>query len=123
MYKRQNNVVGGAYGNVTLNSPNFGSNGNIISANGGGGANWSSMPFSNNIGNTGIGTLNIDGENADIMINGRSLKDFMEKMEDRLAILTPDLEKLEHFAALKKAYEHYKTLEALCEIPKPEDNQ
>jgi hypothetical protein len=41
----------------------------------------------------------------------------METISNRLAILQPDPAKLEHFAALKKAYEHYKTLEALCEIP------
>jgi len=79
------------------------------------------MPFSNHIGNTGIGQLNLDGDDADILIKGRSLKEFMEKMEERLAILVPDPAKLEHFEALKRAYDHYKTLEALCEIPKPED--
>ena len=42
----------------------------------------------------------------------------MEKIESRLAILTPDPEKLEHFEALKKAYDHYKALEALCQLPK-----
>ena len=35
-------------------------------------------------------------------------------MEQRLSILVPDPEKLEKFEALKKAYEHYKTMEALC---------
>jgi len=81
------------------------------------------MPFSNHIGNTGIGQLNLDGDDADILIKGRSLKEFMEKMESRLAILVPDPAKLAHFEALKRAYDHYKTLEALCEVPKPEDNQ
>jgi hypothetical protein len=42
----------------------------------------------------------------------------METLEKRLAILQPDPEKLEHFDALQKAYEHYKTLEALCQLPK-----
>ena len=46
----------------------------------------------------------------------------MEKVEQRLAILTPDIEKLEHFQALREAYEHYKTLEALCIMPKKDDN-
>ena len=35
-------------------------------------------------------------------------------MEQRLAILVPDPTKLEKFEALKKAYEHYKTMESLC---------
>ena len=53
-------------------------------------------------------------EGADIKIGNKSLKEFMSKMEDRLAILQPDPDKLEKFEALKKAYEHYKTVEALC---------
>jgi hypothetical protein len=43
-------------------------------------------------------------------------------IEKRLAILTPDPAKLEHFEALQKAYQHYKTLEALCEIPEKKDD-
>jgi hypothetical protein len=53
-----------------------------------------------------------------VMINKRDLGEFMETMSKRLAILVPDPEKLEHFEALKKAYDHYKLLEALCELPK-----
>jgi len=68
-------------------------------------------------------TLQIEGKNADIKINGRSLCDFMDKIEQRMSILVPDPAKLEHFEALKRAYEHYKTLEALCELPSPEENQ
>ena len=36
-------------------------------------------------------------------------------IEERLAILSPDLVKLEKFAALKQAYENYKLIETLCE--------
>ncbi len=59
---------------------------------------------------------------GDIVIGERSLTKFMEKMEQRLSILVPDPEKLEKFEALKKAYEHYKTMEALC-FPFKEDKQ
>jgi hypothetical protein len=59
---------------------------------------------------------------TDITVAGKSLKEFMTKMEERLAILVPDPAKLEKFAALKKAYEHYKLMEKLCqELPKEED--
>jgi len=51
---------------------------------------------------------------TDIKIDGKSLKEFMKKMEQRLSILVPDPAKLERFEALKKAYEHYKTMESLC---------
>ena len=60
-------------------------------------------------------------EEGDIKIGNRSLKEFMDKVESRLAILTPDSKKLEKFAALRKAYEHYKTLESLCELEEEED--
>lgn len=65
--------------------------------------------------NVNIGTDGIDmAAGTDIKIDGKSLKDFMTKMEQRLAILVPDPTKLEKFEALKKAYEHYKTMESLC---------
>ena len=51
---------------------------------------------------------------TDIKIDGKSLKEFMTKMEQRLSILVPDPAKLEKFQALKRAYEHYKTMESLC---------
>lgn len=51
---------------------------------------------------------------TDLKIDGKSLKEFMNKMEQRLAILVPDPAKLEKFQALKRAYEHYKTMESLC---------
>ncbi len=53
-------------------------------------------------------------QDADIKLGNKSLKEFMNKMEQRLAILQPDPKKLEKFDALKKAYEHYKTVEAMC---------
>jgi hypothetical protein len=51
---------------------------------------------------------------GDIKWKGRSLVKLLEKIENRLAILQePDPEKLEKFAALKKAYDNYKLLEKL----------
>lgn len=52
----------------------------------------------------------------DITIKGVSILKNLEAINDRLAILQPNPEKLEKFAALKKAYEYYKTLEALCDL-------
>jgi hypothetical protein len=87
---------------------------------GGGGGGYGNITLSNNTwANTTTTTTPTHG---DMTINGKSLKDFMEKVEQRLAILTPDIEKLEHFQALREAYEHYKTLEALCIMPKKDDN-
>ena len=83
--------------------------------------NWNNITTASNAVNiTGNG---IDmGIGTDIKIDGKSLKTFMDKMEERLAILVPDPSKLEKFEALKKAYEHYKLMEKLCqEEPKEED--
>jgi hypothetical protein len=65
-------------------------------------------------------TLKVSGNaefDEDVTIKGVSILKQIEKINERLAILVPDPAKLEHFAALKKAYEHYKTMEALCELP------
>ena len=70
-------------------------------------------------------SINTDGiemaAGTDIKVDGKSLKEFMSKMEERLAILIPDPKKLEQFAALKKAYEHYKLMEQLCQEPPKEE--
>lgn len=58
---------------------------------------------------------------ADIKIGDKSLSEFMTKMEERLAILVPDPSKLEKFEALKKAYDHYKLMEKLCQEENKED--
>ncbi len=74
---------------------------------------------------TGSNSLDVKGDanfEGDLKWQGRSLGDILNKIERRLAILTPDSKKLEHFAALQKAYDNYKTLEALCELPEEEDD-
>lgn len=71
--------------------------------------NWSTSGPSTYISNKGIDIP----EGADLKIGGKSLKDFMTSMEDRLAILQPDPKKLEKYEALRLAYEHYKLMEKL----------
>jgi len=69
-------------------------------------------------------TLQVTGDAefaGDVKIKGVSIAKALEDIQKRLAILVPDPAKLEHFEALKKAYDHYKTLEALCEIPTKDD--
>jgi len=71
--------------------------------------------FSNSPSTVQINTNGIEmAAGTDLKIDGQSLKEFMKKMEQRLAILVPDPKKLEKFEALKKAYDHYKTMESLC---------
>ena len=92
------------------------------------GSNYYTTGINGNWNNTSASTVNITGggidmaAGTDIKIDGKSLKNFMDKMEERLAILVPDPAKLEKFEALKKAYEHYKLMEKLCqELPKEEE--
>lgn len=59
------------------------------------------------------GTLELKGKNADLVINGQSLKETLAAINRRLAVLQPDPNLLAKYEALQQAYEHYLTLEAL----------
>ena len=59
---------------------------------------------------TATGTISA----PDFSIDGVSLKDSITAINERLLILVPDISKIEKYAALKAAYEHYKLLEKLC---------
>jgi len=106
---------------ITLPSSNTFTYGSINSnyyATGAGSYTINNSSASVNISSDGIDMA----AGTDIKVDGKSLKEFMNKMEERLAILVPDPKKLEQFAALKKAYEHYKLMESLCqEQPKEEE--
>ena len=110
-------------GSSSSNYGAVGSSGSFLTS-GLNGTSWSNVNWNGNVTPTpGIqvkGDAEFEGK---VKINGQDLAQFMETISNRLAILVPDPAKLEHFAALKKAYEHYKTLEALCEIPKEEDKE
>ena len=113
-----------AYGNVTITSTTSSYTTGSITVPSGGYliANGGSSNWSTNITTTSpqaqlsvTGDAEIEGK---LKVGGKDIAKSLEAIEKRLAILVPDPEKLEHFEALKKAYEHYKLLEALCEIPK-----
>ena len=116
--------VGGSYSSDTITIPSSyyttASNlnyGNITISNGG---TWSSGYVT---AGTNTPSLHVTGDaefEEDIKVKGVSILKTLEDINKRLAILVPDPEKLEHFEALKKAYDHYKTLEALCQLPKKE---
>ena len=59
------------------------------------------------------GTIKLEGSDADIFVQGKSMKVWMDAVEQRLCILEPKPELLEKYASLKQAYDHYKTLEAI----------
>jgi len=101
----------------------IGSSGSFLTSNGLNGTSWSNTWSIGSSTSSNPSSLNVKGDaefDGDVKIKGVSIAKTLEAINERLAILHPDPAKLEHFAALKKAYEHYKTLEALCEIPKEE---
>jgi len=117
-YPQYNVGVGSSGSGGTI--PTSGLNGTYYTTNGTSGANWATINTNNSP------TLNVKGDaefEGKVKINGQDLGEFMETISKRLAILVPDPDKLEHFEALKKAYNHYKTLEALCELPTKETKE
>ena len=80
---------------------------------------------------TASGRMELKGDGADIDINGKSLKAWMEKVEERLNILTPNPELEREWDELRRLGERYRKLEKKCKekaevwnklksMPKPE---
>ena len=105
-YPRYSNVTIG--GSLTATAATH--NNSVISVSNGTGATWVN---DNTAKISAKGQLHIEGEGADIVMNGVSLKGILDGITDRLAILQPKPELLEKYENLRQAYEHYKTLEAL----------
>ena len=77
------------------------------------------------------GRMDLKGDAADVNINGKSLKNWMEKVEERLNILTPNPELEREWDELRRLGERYRRLEKKCKektevwnklksMPKPE---
>ena len=77
------------------------------------------------------GQIDIKGEKADIRINGKSMNKWMEQVEQRLNILTPNPELEKEWDDLRRLGERYRKLEKKCQekarmwdklkaMPKPE---
>lgn len=60
------------------------------------------------------GKMSLRGDNADIDINGKSMKAWMEKVEQRLNLLTPNPELEKEWDELRKLGERYRKLEKKC---------
>jgi hypothetical protein len=97
-------------GNVTISGASGSSGSFLYSTAGMNGTAWSTVTSTN----PGLHVKDDATFEGDIKWKGRSLGKLLQSIEDRLAILQePSPEKLEKYAALKKAYDHYKTLERL----------
>ena len=61
------------------------------------------------------GRIDLTGDAADVNINGKSLKGWMEKVEARLNILTPNPELEREWDELRRLGERYRKLEKKCQ--------
>ena len=61
------------------------------------------------------GQFDIRGEKADIRINGKSMNKWMEQVEQRLNILTPNPELEKEWDDLRRLGERYRKLEKKCQ--------
>jgi hypothetical protein len=102
-----------------------------VSTGAGANGTWATNPYVFTTANTSVASMSPAGLHVtsdaefdgDIKWKGRSLGDMLISIEKRLAILTPDPDKLAHYESLQKAYQHYKTLEALCETPSKKEDK
>ena len=60
------------------------------------------------------GSIDIQGQNADIKINGKSMKSWMEAVEERLNILTHNPELEQDWDDLRRLGNRYRALEKKC---------
>jgi hypothetical protein len=101
--------------NITLGSHGAGTS--TVSITGGSGAGvlaaGTSANWANNSKISMKGILTLEGDEPDIMIGGKSMVKWMQKVEQRLSILEPKPEYLAKYEALQQAFDHYKTLEAI----------
>ena len=112
MYPPQyGNVTIGGAGSHTISIANGGAGtGAVLTSNGTNATTWANTNVAKT---TAQGQLHLEGKDADIVMNGASLKEILDGITDRLSILQPKPELLAKYDNLREAYEHYKTLEAL----------
>jgi hypothetical protein len=80
--------------------------------NGVGALDWSSPTINSTI--TQSATLSLQGDNADILVNGRSLMSAINALEQRLNILVPNPELEAEWDELRELGERYRELERQC---------
>ena len=61
------------------------------------------------------GKMSLCGKNADLDINGKSLKNWIERVEERLNILTPNPELEKEWDDLRRLGDRYRKLEKKCQ--------
>ena len=102
-----NTIVGGGYSSGTATIT--GTPGPFTV---GSGINYPNSIWSTTASNTIGGQLHLDGEDADITLNGKSLAKTLETLEQRLNILNPNPELEKEWNELKELGDKYRALEA-----------
>ena len=111
-------VTIGASGTNTFGSGAIPSNITVSGIGAGGGGLSMANSQSNWVNSTAAkvsvsGQLTLEGFEPDIVIGGKSMVTWMQKVEQRLSILEPKPQLLAKYEALQQAFDHYKTLENL----------
>ena len=108
-------LVGGGAGASGTNTFGSGAIPSNITVSGGAGLSMANTAWVNSTAAkvSASGQLTLEGFEPDIMIGGKSMVTWMQKVEQRLSILEPKPQLLAKYEALQQAYEHYRTLEAL----------
>jgi hypothetical protein len=99
-------TVAPKYANTTISSNGLSSGtGYTYNLGTGGGSPWATGTTAS------AGKLNLLGEDADLVINGKSLVDTLQALEERLNILVPNQELEKEWKELKKVGDKYRKLE------------
>lgn len=98
------NITGGAIGSGIYTT---------TTTTGTGGYNWNIGGSPTTISQSG--RMSLQGKDADIEINGKSMSDWMAKVEERLNILTPNPELEKEWDELRRLGERYRKLEKKCQ--------
>ncbi len=117
MAKLGNLTIPVSPGTTSVSIMGSGGSGGVLSN---GTYSWT-QPYNLNSQTTGItqvqSSLKVNGDAefaGSIKIQGMDIGEALAKINQRLAILIPDPKLLDKYTALQEAYDHYKTLEALC---------
>lgn len=76
--------------------------------------NWADLTTDYSTRISQSGQVHLKGKDADIDINGKSLKTWMEKVEERLNLLTPNPELEQEWDELRELGQRYRELEKQC---------
>lgn len=110
-----NTVIGGGYTvnssipNTSVTAPGAGY---VYTSNGTGTATWAPPWGASNTTEINAGQLNLNGKNADVIVNGKSLGKTLEALEQRLNILNPNPELEKEWDELRELGDRYRKLEA-----------